>query len=116
MKTVLSTETKDFLDRHISSDDELQILLLLHSQPQKRWTAMEVGEAVRMEPLSAARHLMDLHKKGLVRHHEQSGALYDFQYRLYIEAEEDQVYELSKAFETASWVISDYISKRRRTG
>ena len=116
MKTDLSNQMKEFLDKNISSYEDLQILLLLHSQSEKHWTALEVAEALRIEPLSAARHLKDLHTRGLLRHPERSGPLYDFQYRTFAETNEDQVYELAKAFETARWVIVDYISKQRRAG
>jgi hypothetical protein len=43
----LPSAVKDFLARYIRSVEQLEVLLLLRSQPARSWTATEVYEVVR---------------------------------------------------------------------
>ena len=111
----LSTEVRTFIDENISSYEDLQVLLLMHDHPGRKWDASDIAEQLRIEPFSASQHLMKLCKKGLVAHKDSSGALYDFEYTPYPEAKEQHISALAMAFERARADVVDYIFKKSRT-
>jgi hypothetical protein len=56
----LSPEVRQFLTDHIDSAEQLEILLLLHRDPDRRWTAQEVSQAIYTVPASALMRLEGL--------------------------------------------------------
>ena len=56
----LSQEIKKFISDHIHSIEQLEILLLLHSQPDREFTAAATAQELRIEPDSAAERLAAL--------------------------------------------------------
>lgn len=72
----LSSEVGTFIDENIASYEDLQILLLMHEHPGRNWNALDVAEQLRIDPLSASNHLMNLHAKGLVEHKTGRGSFY----------------------------------------
>jgi hypothetical protein len=55
-----------FLNRHIDSEEQLEVLLLLHRAAESAWTAEMVAAALYTQPTSAARRLAALHAGGLI--------------------------------------------------
>lgn len=53
----LPAAVKHLLARHIQSVEQLEVLLLLHSQPARAWTAPEVYEVIRSSEVSIAARL-----------------------------------------------------------
>ncbi|MGH7629805.1 MAG: hypothetical protein ACREOF_10575 [Gemmatimonadales bacterium] len=55
-----------FLNGHIDSVEQLEVLLLLHRAAESAWTAEMVAAALYTQPASAARRLAALHADGLI--------------------------------------------------
>lgn len=55
-----------FVDRHIHSIEQLEILLLVHRLKDREWTARAVADELRSNPDSAAQRLRELAEDGLV--------------------------------------------------
>ncbi|MGH7518963.1 MAG: hypothetical protein ACREOC_16110 [Gemmatimonadales bacterium] len=55
-----------FLNQHIDSVEQLEVLLLLHRAAESTWTAEMVAAALYTQPASAARRLAALHTDGLI--------------------------------------------------
>lgn len=72
-------EVLEFLDRHISSVDQLEILLLLHGSPDRSWTPAEVTAELRSNEDSVRSRLQQLAGAGLVAPGEAGTA--GFRYR-----------------------------------
>lgn len=71
----LPSSTKDFIARHIISVAQLEILLLLHADPTREWTAREITLHLRSEETSVHKWLGMLVSLGLAA---QSGTTYRF--------------------------------------
>jgi DNA-binding IclR family transcriptional regulator len=54
-----------FISEHIETAEQLDVLVLLHAQPQRTWSAEEVSQAVFSVPQSVARTLERLEQLGL---------------------------------------------------
>jgi hypothetical protein len=75
----LSEDVKKFIADHINSLAQLEVLLLLHSRPEKAWTAEEVSQELRLSPASVAMHMADLEKRGLLAVSEAAAPFYRYQ-------------------------------------
>ncbi|MBA3273555.1 MAG: hypothetical protein H0T11_06760 [Chthoniobacterales bacterium] len=53
----LPAPVKQLLARHIQSVEQLEVLLLLHSQPQRSWTSIEVYDSIRSSQSSISARL-----------------------------------------------------------
>jgi hypothetical protein len=62
----ISNEVKQFISVHIQSAAELEILLLLHSERTRGWTAADVAGKLAISTEWAADQLSDLNKRGLL--------------------------------------------------
>ena len=64
---MLSTRVKEFLAKYVSSAELLDILMLMHREPDQVWTAESVSNRVFTVPQAAERRLEELEAVGLVR-------------------------------------------------
>lgn len=71
--TGLSEDVKKFIAEHLSSVEQLEVLLLLHRNQQQAWSAQEVSRELRIDPTSAAERLADLEARGLLTRREAAG-------------------------------------------
>lgn len=62
----LPADVTNFIDVHINSVEQLEILLLLRSAPAVDWSARRVSDALRTNELSAAGRLADLATRGIL--------------------------------------------------
>lgn len=62
----ITHDVKRFITEHVRSAEQLDILLLLHADPEKRWTAGQVSGAVFTVPTSAAMRLETLAARGFL--------------------------------------------------
>lgn len=74
----LPDEVARFIADHITSVEQLEILLLLRSAPGEEWSARKVCEAIRTSEHSAARRLADLEAGGLIVARSASERLYRY--------------------------------------
>ena len=61
-----SPEVQRFVAEHIDSAEKLEILLLLHRNPDKQWTALDVSQAIYTVPASAIMRLEALVADGFI--------------------------------------------------
>ena len=66
MSESLDPRVQRFLSAYVESAEELELLLLLHREPARGWTAAEVSQAVYTVPASATLRLERLAGGGLV--------------------------------------------------
>ncbi len=66
----LPEDVHRFLDQHIESVEQLEVLLLLWRTPERGWTSDEVATAVYSHPSSVVRRLAMLLGQGLLRERE----------------------------------------------
>jgi predicted transcriptional regulator len=69
---VVHPEARRFLLDHITSVAQLEMLLLLRTSPEQRWSAEELGRELRIEPAWARTQLQVLCEKGLLDCDEQN--------------------------------------------
>jgi hypothetical protein len=81
-------DVRHFILANITSVDQLEVLLLLRSSPDKEWTAAEVSRQLYTEPESAAARLADLAALGLLAVQEGGERLYRYRPRA---GEQDRV-------------------------
>ena len=62
----ISLEVKAFIAAHIESVLQLEILLLLHSQRDRQWTAGDVAQELRIDPIWASSMLAGLSDAGVL--------------------------------------------------
>jgi hypothetical protein len=62
----LARNVERFIDEHINSVEQLEVLLLLRSDPQRSWASNEVSKELATAPDSAALRLADLAEQGLI--------------------------------------------------
>ena len=62
----VSDEARRLIAQHITSVEQLEILLLLRRHPERTWKVGEVGEQIRTSEASAAHRLTDLADRGLI--------------------------------------------------
>ena len=62
-----SSSLRRFIRRYIDSVGTVEVLLLLHGEPEREWNAEEVSASLRSSTFSATRQLEDLARRGLFR-------------------------------------------------
>jgi hypothetical protein len=92
----LSPSVRRFLTEHIDSAEQLDILLLLHKDPDKSWTAMDVSQAIYTVPASATMRLEMLTAAGFLSSTGGNDPRYSFAPSS--EALRQQVAELASAY------------------
>ncbi len=114
MAAALSSDLKSFLDENISSQEDLQVLLLMHENAARTWDAVDVARRLGIDPFQASRHLIHLHHKGLVEQKARRGAFSDFQYVAQTEDRQKKISTLAAAFGKAKTDVVDYIFESNR--
>lgn len=74
----LPDDVKEFLQEHISSVAQLEVLLLLRGDREQRWTAEQVGKALYTTPEMVDEQLSELSRRGLVAVGEDSEPNYRY--------------------------------------
>jgi len=75
----ISSEVKDFIFRYIDSVEQLEILLLLGSDPGKAWTSEELSHLLRSSPHSVEKRLEGLRDDGLIQLKDEKEYFFDSQ-------------------------------------
>jgi hypothetical protein len=73
--TGISDQVIQFLNDHISSVGQLEMLLLLHANPAQKWTAAQLARELRTEVPGTEPHLQSLLQSGLLNN-DDAGAYY----------------------------------------
>lgn len=59
-------DVEQFVGEHLSSVEQVEVLLLLHRTAPKRWTALDTSRELRIDAVSAARRLADFQERGVL--------------------------------------------------
>ncbi|HXT15935.1 MAG TPA: hypothetical protein VN706_09935 [Gemmatimonadaceae bacterium] len=75
MTSPVSADLRAFLHEYVKSVEQAEILLLLFRTSPREWNAVKVGRELRVDAVSAARRLSDLHLGGLLSARSDEDAL-----------------------------------------
>ena len=92
----LSEAVRRFVSEHVDSAEQLDILLLLHREPEKAWTAMDVSQAIYTVPASATMRLERLVAEGFLT--SSGGSNPTYTYSPASEKLRNEVVELAAAY------------------
>lgn len=92
----LSAAVRRFVAEHVDSAEQLDILLLLHREPGRTWTALDVSQAIYTVPASATMRLERLVTEGFVA--SSGGSNPSYSYHPSSEQLRSQVGELADAY------------------
>jgi hypothetical protein len=96
--TAVSERLRTFLQQRLASLDQIEVVLLLRSDPARSWTATEVASALAMPPEPAAMRLFLLASAGLIAFEPSAVPRYRF---ASVDAEtSSMLQELSEVFST----------------
>jgi hypothetical protein len=74
----ISREVQSFIKEHITSIEQLEVLLLLQRDPGKQWTAEELSRTLYISVEAAAHRLNDFCAKGFCVTEEEPGPRYRY--------------------------------------
>lgn len=66
-REALPTEISDFIQRHINSLEELEILLLFFAEPEARLDAETINTSIRSSTAAIAHRLIELSNRGFLK-------------------------------------------------
>ncbi|RYF48842.1 MAG: hypothetical protein EOO38_09255 [Cytophagaceae bacterium] len=78
MPDEISREVDKFIRDHISSVEQLEVLLLLAQPPQQEWSAAQVAQKLYRQPESVGAHLKALEEAKLLTVGEGGGPTYRY--------------------------------------
>jgi hypothetical protein len=78
----ITEEDKKFIAEHINSVEQLEVLLFLHSNTSKEFSAADLSRELRIDPGSAATRLADLHFHGFLSVNGSEPPLYRYNPKL----------------------------------
>ena len=65
---VIAQSVRRLIAAHIVSVEQLEVLLLLREHRDRSWTVEQVNDRISSSPSSVASRLVDLERRGFVRH------------------------------------------------
>lgn len=74
----LPREVTGFIADHIGSVVELEVLLLLHAQPARQWSAADIGRELRIDPAWVSAHLKEMSARGLLSRSDEPEPIYAY--------------------------------------
>ncbi len=77
----ISADVREFFLKYIHTIEQLQVLLLVHSNTAKKWSAHDISDELRIDPISASHRLMELHYRGILAHKDGASILDHYQYK-----------------------------------
>lgn len=98
VKDEIPEEVRKLIYRHIDCSEQVEILVLLSSAPDDRWTVGQVYAQVMTSPDSVSRRLEGFCTQGLVVTHKEGKGRLTYQYRPARPEWDDAVRKLSLLF------------------
>ena len=74
----IPSSVQDFVHEHIDSVLQLEVLLLLHANAQRAFSAADIGRELCIAADWAAAQLVNLHGRGILQTNNQRPDLYQF--------------------------------------
>lgn len=75
-KRDFSDAFRSFIRRHITSVEQIEVLLMLFANPERRWTVREINDAMRTDETSIASRLAALAQSNLAQGSAETGYRY----------------------------------------
>jgi hypothetical protein len=91
----ISKDVERFVERHIQSVSQLELLLLLRTAPDQTWSAEQIAREMRVELVWAQAQLVSFCERGLVERLGEGST--EFRYRPRTPELEKAVTELARA-------------------
>jgi hypothetical protein len=110
---VIPSDIQQFILLHIDSIAQLEGLLMLRADPQKKWTAHAVAQALYIQELQASTLLMRLLQQGFLKAEESDAGLH-YQYHSNTELH-DMVEHLAGLYRQYLVPITNLIHSKSRT-
>jgi hypothetical protein len=107
-KDQLPEEVRRLISDHITSVEQLEILLLLRSRADIAWTASQVSEEIRSSERSTESRLRDLSVRGFAARQEEGG-VESFRFNPRTEELRHAVTLLAKAYSERRYTIMELI-------
>ncbi|HEX2188862.1 MAG TPA: hypothetical protein VHG51_08195 [Longimicrobiaceae bacterium] len=95
-ESLVPPEVARFIAEHIDAAEQLEILLLLHREPGKKWTSRDVSQAIYTVPASATLRLESLVASGFAA--STGGADPAYQFAPRTDQQRQQVESLAAAY------------------
>jgi hypothetical protein len=109
--TSLPASVREFITDHVRSIEQLEILLLLHKDIERWWSAEGVAEELRTSPRSAAARLEDLASRNLLDVRTADGLFY--RYRPVSPVVDSAVRATAQAYRERPAAVGTLIYRRR---
>ena len=106
-----SRSLERFVHAHISSVEQVEVLLLVYRTAPRRWGAVAASRELRLDPVSVARRLADFHEGGVLDVEAGEEAL-RYWYTPSPVAPERMVGELATAYQTRRTSLINLIFAR----
>jgi hypothetical protein len=105
----LNAQLKKFIGSHLTSIEDLEVLLSVFRQPEREWDAVEVSRELSVDPISIAHCLLDLTARGLFSHRKGAGKLSGYRFSPSSPGIELLVRELEIAYRASRLQVIDYV-------
>lgn len=105
----ITAEIERFIRDHVHSVEQLEVLLLLSSAPDKDWSSLEVSQKLYRQPESVSTRLDDLRQRGLVSASQASPPLYRYSPG---SRDKDTIKGLEKAYQVRKDAVIQMIFSR----
>jgi hypothetical protein len=104
----LAESVKKLIADHITSVEQLEILMLLRTHPHREWTADDVSEEIRTSVRSAADRLADLRARSFLAARDEGGRSW-YRYAPEDSRLRDAIEQLARAYSERRYTVIDLI-------
>ena len=105
----LPLTVRQFVEGHFDTVTAVEVLLLLHREPQRAWSSGDIARRLRIDPLQTQNILDGLYRMGLVRRRDLH-----FEYGPGDEHAASAVETLSRVYSRYRYTIINLIFSKRR--
>jgi hypothetical protein len=105
----LSEQARSFITSHLHSVEDLEVLMLVRTDPWKEWSADEISAPLQLTPVFASNRLVGLYLQGLLTHPESAGPMYRFRYCPSSRSMESITAEIALAFENERELLRELL-------
>ncbi len=100
-----------FIEHHIHSVEQLEVLLLLRLNPSQTWDAEAVCKELRTSPQSALQRLVDLARRSLAQEETSQPGFYRYR----SDVHEKSVHELAETYKKRRIAVIEQIFLRPKS-
>jgi predicted transcriptional regulator len=106
---ILTNKLKAFIASNISTLEDLEMLLLLHAQPDREWDVTEISHELSVDPIALLARIQEFVTKGLVSHKSGASKFSNYQFAPSSEDIRTNVDALAAAYKSSRIQLIDYV-------